>query len=124
MRLNHDRGHPDEQFVDGFRRSRDRICPKARRFTGSTQSAGASLSHSALKGATLKVATSITNFAVLSLATGGIVGGTALMLFNAASSWAIYTANDYAWDSYEPAPVRQDANQSFDATADAWRNTK
>jgi uncharacterized membrane protein len=98
--------------------------PKLTRPLEPAQAAGASLSHSAVKATTLKVATSITNFAVLSFATGGVVGGTALMLFNAASSWVIYTANDYAWDSYEPAPFRQDSSQSFDTTADAWRNTK
>jgi hypothetical protein len=83
----------------------------------------ASLSHSAVKATTLKIATSVTNLTILSFAAGGIVGGTALTLFNTVSTLIIYTGNDYIWDSYWPAPVKQTADQSFDTTGDVWRNT-
>jgi hypothetical protein len=31
------------------------------------------------------------------------------------SSWLIYTANDYLWDSYAPPPTKQTEDQAFDA---------
>jgi uncharacterized membrane protein len=87
------------------------------------QAGSASLTHSAVKATTLKIATSVTNFVVLSAATGGVVGGTVLTVFSAVSAWLIYTGNDYLWDTYEPPPVRQTTGESFDTTGDVWRNT-
>ena len=59
-----------------------------------------SLGHSALKATTFKVGSTIVNLVLLSRAADGIVGGAALTAFMTVSSWAIYTANDYLWDSY------------------------
>ena len=84
----------------------------------------ASLTHSALKATTFKVGTTLTNLTLLSYATGGVVGGVALTTFITASSWLLYTANDYAWDKYDPPPPKLGANESFDAGGDMWRNTK
>jgi uncharacterized membrane protein len=83
----------------------------------------ASLTHSALKATTFKVGSTATNLALLSYATGDVISGTALTVFMLASSWMIYTANDYIWDSYSPPPIKQAASEQFDATADVWRNT-
>jgi len=83
----------------------------------------ASLGHSALKATTFKVGSTVTNLAVLSYAAGGFVGGAALATFMLASSWVIYTANDYLWDTYSPPPTKRTEDQSFDTTADVWRNT-
>jgi len=90
---------------------------------GAAPANNASLTHSALKATTFKVGSTVTNLAVLSVATGGVAGGAALATFMLASSWVIYTANDYAWDTYSPPPRKQTEEQSFDATADVWRNT-
>jgi uncharacterized membrane protein len=87
------------------------------------QSEAASLSHSALKATTFKVGTAVVNLTLLSYAAGGLAGGAALTTFVTAGSWAIFTVNDYLWDSYAPAPVKQNTAQSFDATSDVWRNT-
>jgi hypothetical protein len=83
----------------------------------------ASLSHSALKATTFKAGTVVANLAILSYATG-LAGGAALTTFITASAWVFYTANDYLWDTYSPPPARENTNQAFDATADAWRNTE
>ena len=99
------------------------VAPTQAALPAPAQMKDASLSHSALKATTFKVATVVTNVSVLSLAAGGVVGGAALTGFLTVSSWLIYTANDYIWDSYAPPPVKQDANESFDATSDVWRNT-
>jgi uncharacterized membrane protein len=84
----------------------------------------ASLTHSAFKATTFKLGTTVTNLTLLSYATGGVVGGVALTAFITASSWLLYTANDYAWDTYDPPPPKLAANESFDASGDVWRNTK
>lgn len=84
---------------------------------------GASLGHSAIKATTFKMGSTVANVALLSYATGGIVGGVALSAFMLGSSWLVYTANDYMWDRYEPPPARQAAGESFDFGANAWRNT-
>jgi uncharacterized membrane protein len=94
---------------------------------GSTATAdpeNASLGHSALKATTFKAGSSVVNFAVLSLAAGGAGGGAVLTLLALGASWTLYTANDYLWDRFDPAPVKQHAGDTFDATEDLWRNTK
>ena len=82
-----------------------------------------SLGHSALKATTFKVGSTIVNLVLLSRAADGIVGGAALTAFMTVSSWAIYTANDYLWDSYSPPPARQAGGGAFDASDNAMRNT-
>jgi uncharacterized membrane protein len=88
-----------------------------------TPANNASLTHSALKATTFKIGTTGTNLAILSYAAGGIIGGAALTTFLLGSSWVIYTANDYLWDSYAPPAAKQTDTGTFDATADVWRNT-
>ncbi len=90
---------------------------------GAAPGNNASLTHSALKATTFKVGSTATNLAILSYAAGGIVGGAALTTFMLGASLVLYTANDYAWDSYAPPPTKQTEQQAFDATADVWRNT-
>ena len=90
---------------------------------GAASAPSASLTHSAMKATTFKVGSTITNIAVLSYATGDFVAGTGLAAFMLGASWLTYTANDYLWDSYSPPPVKETKDQTFDATADVWRNT-
>lgn len=82
---------------------------------GGAPTNSASLTHSALKATTFKVGSMATDLAILSYAAGGIVGGAALTTFMLGSSWLIYTANDYLWDSYAPPPTKQTEDQAFDA---------
>jgi uncharacterized membrane protein len=84
----------------------------------------ASLSHSALKATTYKVATATTNLALFSAATGALAGGTLLTVLDTAASAVVFTVNDYLWDSYDPPPVKQAADQSFNKAEDAWRTTR
>jgi uncharacterized membrane protein len=88
------------------------------------QSRDASLSRSALKATTFKIGSTAANLAVLSYAVGGVVGGAALTGFMIASSWVLYTANDYVWDSIDPPLAKQSADQAFDQTAEIWSTTK
>src|SRR5579883_1802977 len=83
----------------------------------------ASVAHSAMKATTFKAATTAVNLAILSYATGSVVGGGFLAAFQLGASWIMYTTTDYLWDKYDPVPPKQ-AGQEFDATADLWRNTK
>lgn len=83
---------------------------------------GASLKHSALKATTFKAGSTVTNLVLLSYAAGGIGGGIALSAFMLGASWAVYTANDYFWDTYSPPPPKIDG-EAFDAGADMWRTT-
>ena len=84
----------------------------------------ASLPRSAMRATTFKAGTIITNLGILSYATGGLAGGVALTAFMTASSWVVYTLNDYAWDRYAPRSTMPNANASFDTRADLWRTTK
>jgi uncharacterized membrane protein len=88
-----------------------------------TPTNSASLTHSAVKATTFKIGSTATNLAILSYATGDVIGGAALTAFMLGSSWVIYTGNDYLWDSYSPPPTKQTGSEAFDATADVWRNT-
>src|SRR5690242_11241479 len=63
----------------------------------------ASLTHSAAKATTFKIATVLTNMAIFSLGTGSPVGGAVLTAFNVAKSWGLFTANDYLWDTWFPS---------------------
>jgi len=83
----------------------------------------ARVTRSAYKATTYKIGTAAINLAALSYAFGNIVDGGALAAGTAVTSWAVYTVNDYFWDKYYPAPVRESADQAFDAKAEAWRTT-
>lgn len=83
----------------------------------------AKVTRSAYKATTYKIGTAAINLAALSYAFGSLVDGGALAAGTAVTSWAVYTVNDYVWDKYYPAPVRESADQAFDAKAEAWRTT-
>jgi uncharacterized membrane protein len=88
------------------------------------QGKDASLSHSALKATTFKIGSTAANLAVLSYAAGGVVGGATLAGFMLASSWVLYTVNDYVWDRVDPPLAKQSADQPFDPSAEVWSTTK
>jgi len=85
--------------------------------------AGGSLTHSAMKATTFKIAATVSNLAIFSFGTGGIVGGGILTAFNVSKSWGLFTANDYLWDKYFPSDKNQDSSQAFDAKQSFWRTT-
>lgn len=86
---------------------------------------GGLLSHSALKAVTYKIATTASNFTILTVATGGMVAGAALTLFGAVASVAVYTVNDYAWERHAPPPPpKPDESQSFNLNDEFWRTSK
>jgi uncharacterized membrane protein len=91
--------------------------------TPTVQADDPSLSYSALKATTYKIGTSLANFGILSYAAGDFSGGTVLAIANTAASWVMYTTNDYLWDTFSPAPSKTRADQSFDTSAEFWRNT-
>jgi hypothetical protein len=83
----------------------------------------ASISDSALRATTYKLGTTAINLGLLSLAFGNVVEGGMLTAASTAGSWVLYTANDYIWSSYYPPPVKQTADQPFDASAQSLRAT-
>jgi uncharacterized membrane protein len=83
----------------------------------------ASVTHSAAKATTFKLAATATNMVIFSVGTGGLVGGGILTVFNVSKSWGLFAANDYLWDKYFPTDKNHDANQTFDANASFWRTT-
>ncbi len=85
--------------------------------------AAASVQHSALKAVTLKALTFSTGAVIYSLGTGSVMAGTTLSAINAIGSFAIFTANDYAWDYYWPNTNISANNASFGAFSSLSRNT-
>ena len=83
----------------------------------------AKLVHSASKATTFKLATIATNMAIFSLGTGSIFGGGLLTAFNVSKSWLLFTANDYAWDTYFPTQSNTDSTQAFSVQQSFWRTT-
>jgi len=90
---------------------------------GTVPPATGSLTHSAFKATTFKIAAFVSNLAIFSYGTGGLVGGGILTLFNVSKSWGLFTANDYLWDKYFPSDKNQDSSQAFDAKQSFWRTT-
>lgn len=88
------------------------------------QAGGSSLSHSALKAITYKIATTTVNLTIFSVAAGGMVAGSALTAFGAAASVTVYTVNDYLWSSNLPPPARQENDAGFDMAGAFWRTTE
>lgn len=83
----------------------------------------ATLTHAAAKATTFKLGAFLVNMVVFSAGTGSVVGGTVLTVFNVSKSWALFTANDYLWDTYLPTDANKDSSKSFDAKESFWRNT-
>ena len=65
----------------------------------------------------------MSNLAIFSYGTGGLVGGGILTVFNVSKSWGLFTANDYLWDKYFPSDKNQDSSKAFDAKQSFWRTT-
>jgi uncharacterized membrane protein len=92
---------------------------------GGTSQREASLTTSATKATTFKIATVVTNMVIFSTGTASLAGGTLLTAFNVTKSWLLYTVNDYAWDTYAPLDKKPaGASTDFDASASAWRTTE
>jgi uncharacterized membrane protein len=99
--------------------------PDAPAGQGGTTQRAASLTTSATKATTFKIATVVTNMAIFSTGTASLAGGTLLTAFNVTKSWLLYTVNDYAWDTYAPLDKKPaEAAADFDASASAWRTTE
>src|SRR5580698_5496889 len=79
-----------------------------------------SLSRSAERATTFKIAVLLADAAVLTLAAGGVSGGASLTAFNLVTNWGIYTVNDYLWDRYWPAPP-PGQDKAFDTEASVKR---
>src|SRR5205085_10594632 len=62
---------------------------------GGTSQREASLTTSATKATTFKIATVVTNMVIFSTGTASLAGGTLLTAFNVTKSWLLYTVNDY-----------------------------
>jgi uncharacterized membrane protein len=83
-----------------------------------------SLTHSAEKAMTFNIAVVLSNFVTFSAGTGSLIGGGILTAVNVTKSLLLYTANDYAWDTYFPVETSQEENKEFDATQSVWRTTE
>jgi uncharacterized membrane protein len=90
----------------------------------SSQPGTGSLTHSAAKATTYNVVVIVADLFIFSAGAGGIVGGGVLTAFNVAKSLFLYTANDYAWDTYFPSNTSQEGSSEFDPTQSVWRTTE
>ena len=84
----------------------------------------ASLTHSAVKTATLKLASTVLSMALFYGGTGSVADAGMLSVISAAGSGALFAANDYLWDYFSPNTNLAANNESFDPLASAWRNTR
>jgi len=96
--------------------------------TGSPQSSAqpgtGSLTHSAAKATTYNVVVILADLVIFSAGAGSIVGGGVLTAFNVTKSLLLYTANDYAWDTYFPSDASKEGSGEFDPTQSVWRTTE
>jgi uncharacterized membrane protein len=83
----------------------------------------ASVSHAVAKGLTYKAGSALKKLAIYSIGTGSVAAGGALAAITTVTSYAIYVANDYLWDTYSPNTNISANNDSFDTTESFWRNT-
>jgi uncharacterized membrane protein len=83
----------------------------------------ASLTHSAVKTATLKLASTVVSMALFYGGTGNVADAGMLSAISVAGSSALFAANDYLWDYFSPNTNIAANNESFDPLASAWRNT-
>jgi uncharacterized membrane protein len=83
----------------------------------------ASVSHSALKGLTLKAMSVSTTAVIFALGTGSVATGGLMAVMNGIGGWGIFTANDYIWDTFWPNTNLASNNQNFQATTSLSRNT-
>jgi uncharacterized membrane protein len=83
----------------------------------------ASLSHSALKGVTLKAISITTSFFIFTAGTGSAAVGGLMAGLNGVGGLLIYTGNDYAWDYFSPNTNLSTNQQSFGVFSSLSRNT-
>jgi uncharacterized membrane protein len=83
----------------------------------------ASLTHSAVKTATLKLASTVVSMALFFGGTGTVADAGALTVISAVGSSGLFAANDYLWDYFSPNTNIRANDASFDALGSAWRNT-
>jgi uncharacterized membrane protein len=84
----------------------------------------ASLTHSAVKTATLKLASTAVSMALFYGGTGNLADAGMLSVISGAGSSALFAVNDYLWDYFSPNTNIAANNESFDPLASAWRNTR
>jgi len=82
----------------------------------------ASLSHSALKGVTLKAISVTSSFFIFAAGTGSAAAGAVMAVTNGVGSFLIYTGNDYAWDYFSPN-TNLSTNHQFGVLSSLSRNT-
>jgi uncharacterized membrane protein len=83
----------------------------------------ASLVHSAVKTATLKVASAMVSTALFFGGTGSVADAGMLTAIMSVTSSALFASNDYLWDRFSPNTNIRANGEGFDAVGSAWRNT-
>jgi len=86
-------------------------------------SAGASVSHAATKGLTLKAALALSSLTLFYAGTGSVVASGMLTTLVSAASYTVYVTNEYLWDLYAPNTNVSANDQSFSALSSVSRNT-
>ena len=91
---------------------------------GSAQPGAGSLAHSAAKATTFNIVVLFADLVIFSAVAGSIAGGGVLTAFNVTKSLILYTANDYAWDTYFPEEASKESSREFDPAQSVWRTTE
>ena len=86
--------------------------------------AEASLSHSALKGVTLKMTQGLYSFGVFTVAVGvGTTLGAAMAVADGLGGYVVYVSNEYLWDTFHPNTNLRANNESFGPLKSLSRTT-
>jgi hypothetical protein len=86
--------------------------------------AEASLSHSALKGVTLKMTQGLYSFGVFTVAVGvGATLGAAMAVADGIGGYVVYVSNEYLWDTVHPNTNLRANNESFGPLKSLSRTT-
>jgi hypothetical protein len=86
--------------------------------------AEASLSHSALKGVTLKMTQGLYSFGVFTVAVGvGTTLGAAMAVADGVGGYVVYVSNEYLWDTFHPNTNLRANNESFGPLKSLSRTT-
>jgi uncharacterized membrane protein len=83
----------------------------------------ASLVHSAVKTATLKIASAVVSTVLFFGGTGSVADAGMLTAIMSVTSSALFASNDYLWDRLSPNTNVRANDEGFDALGSAWRNT-
>jgi hypothetical protein len=81
----------------------------------SSQAIDAALTHSVERATTFVIVAVLADLAILPAGAGSVVGSALLAAFNTSKSWLLYTANDYAWNTYLSSEGNKDGSRGFDA---------